>query len=74
MKVHQFQDIVYENMNDTIIKYIPDKYFIFVQEYDDQSKLINDIQNKEYIFYRNRQNNRKMDILQMKTIINTINQ
>ena len=61
-----------ENSNNIIIKYVPDKHFIMVQDYDDQSKLINDIKDKQYIFYRNRQENRKKDILQMETIINNI--
>jgi hypothetical protein len=61
---------VSENKNDIIIKYVPDKHFIMIKSYEDQSELINDIKDKEYIFYRNRQTDRKMDLLQMKTIIN----
>lgn len=60
------------NINNIIIKYVPNEHLVMVHDYVDQSKLIDDIKNKQYIFYRNRQDDRKKDVLQMKTIINSI--
>jgi len=51
-------------------KYIPKEYFIFVpDEHGDMEKIKNVIKDKSYIFYRNRNSDRKTDVAQMKTII-----
>jgi hypothetical protein len=50
--------------------YIPENRFIFIpDEKGDHSKITNIIKNKSYIFYRNRQPDRKIDVKQMETII-----
>ena len=54
-------------------KFIPKDFFMMVSNYNNQNDLINEIKNKNYIFYRNRQNDRKKDLIQIKTIIDCIN-
>ena len=50
--------------------YIPENRFIFIpDEKGDRSKILDIITNKSYIFYRNRQPDRKIDVKQMETII-----
>lgn len=50
--------------------YIPENRFIFIpDEKGDTSKIIDIIKNKSYIFYRNRQDDRKTDVKQMEIII-----
>lgn len=50
--------------------YIPENRFIFISdENGESSKILDIIKDKSYIFYRNRQPNRKTDIKQMKIII-----
>ena len=53
-------------------KFIPNDFYMMVPNYDNQNDLINEIKNKNYIFFRNRQSERKKDLIQMKTIINNI--
>ena len=53
-------------------KFIPNEYFMMVPNFNDQNDLINEIKNKKYIFYRNRQSDRKKDLIQMITIIDNI--
>lgn len=55
--------------------YIPENKFIFIPDFNgNRSKIIDAIKNKSYIFYRNRQPNRKIDVKQMKTIIDYLSQ
>jgi len=50
--------------------YIPENRFIFIpDEKGDRSKIIDVIRDKSYIFYRNRQPDRKVDVKQMEIII-----
>ena len=50
--------------------YIPENRFIFIpDENGDRSKILDIIKNKSYIFYRNRQDERKTDVKQMEIII-----
>lgn len=50
--------------------YIPENRFIFIpDEYGDRSKVMDIIRDKSYIFYRNRQPDRKIDVKQMEIII-----
>jgi hypothetical protein len=50
--------------------YIPENKFIFIPDVNgDSSKIIDIIENESYIFYRNRQPDRKTDIKQMAIII-----
>ena len=50
--------------------YIPENRFIFIpDEKGDRSKIIGVIKDKSYIFYRNRQDDRKTDVKQMEIII-----
>jgi hypothetical protein len=50
--------------------YIPEKRFIFIPDKNgDKSKIVDIIKNKSYIFYRNRQDERKTDVKQMEIII-----
>ena len=50
--------------------YIPENRFIFIpDENGDRSKIIDVIRDKSYIFYRNRQPDRKTDVKQMEIII-----
>lgn len=50
--------------------YIPENRFIFISdENGESSKILDIIKDKSYIFYRNRQPNRKTDIKQMEIII-----
>jgi hypothetical protein len=62
--------LIHENKNK---KFIPNEFFIMVKNFNDQNDLINEIKNKNYIFYRNRQSDRKKDLIQMRTIIDYIN-
>jgi hypothetical protein len=51
-------------------QYIPENRFIFISdENGNSSKIIESIKDKNYIFYRNRQPNRKTDVKQMEVII-----
>lgn len=50
--------------------YIPENRFIFISdENGERSKILDIIKDNSYIFYRNRQSNRKTDIKQMEIII-----
>jgi len=50
--------------------YIPENRFIFIpDENGDRSKIVDIIKDKSYIFYRNRQSDRKIDVKQMEIII-----
>jgi hypothetical protein len=50
--------------------YIPVNRFVFIpNENGDRSKITDIIKNKSYIFYRNRQDDRKIDVAQMEIII-----
>ncbi len=50
--------------------YIPENRFIFItDEKGDRSKIIDIVKDKSYIFYRNRQDDRKTDVKQMEIII-----
>ena len=50
--------------------YIPENRFIFIpDENGDKSKIVDIIKHKEYVFYRNRQDDRKIDTKQMEIII-----
>lgn len=55
-------------------KYIPDTYFLFIPDVKgDAGKILEIIGDKRFIFYRNRQPDRKTDISQMKLIVNYLN-
>jgi len=50
--------------------YIPENRFLFIpDENGDRSTIVDIIKNKSYIFYRNRQDERKTDVKQMEIII-----
>jgi hypothetical protein len=50
--------------------YIPENRFLFIPDVNgDSSKIIDVIRDKSYIFYRNRQPDRKTDVTQMEIII-----
>jgi hypothetical protein len=50
--------------------YIPENRFIFIPDVNGvRSKIIDTITNKSYIFYRNRQPDRKTDVNQMEIIV-----
>ena len=50
--------------------YIPENRFIFISDNNGvSSKIVDSIRDKSYIFYRNRQADRKTDVKQMKIII-----
>jgi hypothetical protein len=50
--------------------YISENRFIFIPDVNgDSSKIVDSIKGKSYIFYRNRQDDRKTDVKQMKIII-----
>lgn len=50
--------------------YIPENRFKFIpNENGNRSKITDSIKNKSYIFYRNRQDDRKIDVAQMEIII-----
>jgi hypothetical protein len=51
--------------------YIPENRFIFIPDLNgNRAKIIHTIKDKPYIFYRNRQSDRKIDVKQMEIIIN----
>jgi hypothetical protein len=59
-----------DHLPNIIQHYIPENRFIFIpDEKGDRSKILDIITNKSYIFYRNRQPDRKTDVKQMETII-----
>ena len=72
-------DVAFGLIIDKHLKYINKKYFpsesffYSPNENGDKLRLINLIKDKNYIFYRNRQIDRNMDVIQMKIIIYYIN-
>lgn len=57
-------------MNHIEQKYIPEERFIFIpDEKGDNKKIVDLINKKNFIFYRNRQPDRNIDVKQMKIII-----
>jgi hypothetical protein len=62
--------LINKDLNHIKKSYINESHYIFVPNVNNNSaELIELIKNKNYIFYRNRQNDRKIDISQMKIII-----
>jgi len=62
-----------DHLQDVSQHYIPEDRFIFIPDVNgDDSKVLDVIKNRRYIFYRNRQPDRKTDVAQMDTIIRSL--